>query len=265
MRRAHHLDTVAGKLRFAFKYITVLNEKTPKGEAKGYLQAIVYLAPHTLGGGKNLCAHSTAACRAGCLYTAGRGRTPRVEQARLRRTHLYLNDRDAFFDELIGELVRVQAEADKHGLILAIRLNGTSDVLFEREIIDGRTLFDFFPRAVWFDYTRTPSAHRRVPAAWHLTFSLADDPLSYAIDHLMAGRSVAAVVPLAEKEAAPDWFALGGIEVQVIDGETDDLRFLDPSPSLVLLKPKGRLLKPGNPMVRSGLIHGLIQAGKMSA
>lgn len=265
MSRPHHLDTVAGKLRGAFRYITVLNEKTPKGEARGYLQAIVYLAPHTLGGGKNLCPHSTAACRAGCLYTAGRGRTPRVEQARLRRTALYLNDREAFMDELIGELVQVQAAADKHGMHLAIRLNGTSDILWEREMVDGRTLFDLFPRARWFDYTRTPAVHRRVPEAWHLTFSLADDPISYAIDHLLARRNVAAVVPEHEKACAPEWFALGAATVHVVDGETDDLRFLDPSPALVLLKPKGRLLQGRSPMVHEGLILKLIKAAKEAA
>jgi hypothetical protein len=260
--RAHHLDTVAGRLRNGFNILSPLNEKTPKGEAEGYLTALLYMAPATLAGGKTLCPHSTEACRSGCLYTAGRGRTPRVENARLRRARLYLNDRDTFFDELIGELVRLQDVADREGMKLAIRLNGTSDIGWEREMIDGQTLFDLFPRATFYDYSRWPPQHRRVPSNWRLTFSLADDSPAFAVGHLRAGRNVAAIVPLHEKLRAPAWFALGDTEVQVVDGEEHDLRFLDPSPALVLLKPKGRLLQGPSPMVHEGLILKLMRAGR---
>jgi hypothetical protein len=259
-----HEGTVAGTLRWSFRILSPLNDKTPKGEKAGYLQAIVYLAPHDLAGGKTVCPHSTAACRAGCLYSAGRGSTPRVQKARLRRTRDYLGDREAFLTELADELETMQRVADQRGMKLAIRLNGTSDIGWEREEIAGRTLFELFPKAQFFDYTRWPPQHRRVPANWHLTFSLADDPLDYAVGHLRAGRSVAAVVPEWEKSQAPEWFALGDTTVTVVDGEQHDLRFLDPSPSLVLLKPKGRL-RQGGPMVRSALIWNLIHAAKETA
>lgn len=265
-RPLKHGETVAARLRSrGYQLVTTYNEKTPKGEAEGYLQGIVYLAPHTLGGGKNLCPHSTPACRAGCLYTAGRGQTPRVDNARRHRTAWFNGDRDAFLDTLVGELVDLQAQADKHGLQLAIRLNGTSDVLWEREQLDGVTLFDLFPRARIFDYTRTPAEHRRVPANWHLTFSLADDPIEHAVQHLRAGRSVAAVVPADEIAAAPDWFALGERTIYAVHGDEHDLRFLDPPGALVLLKPKGALTRGDNPMVRRGLIRDLIQLGKKAA
>lgn len=240
-----------------FTLLSPFNEKTPKGEAYGYLQAILYLAPHTLAGGKSLCAHSTEACRAGCLFTAGRGKTPRVENARLRRTRRFLDDRDGFLTDLVAELSEMEAVGWKHGLKLAIRLNGTSDVLWERETLDGVSLFDLFKGATFFDYTRTPPHHRKVPANWSITWSLADDPIASAIEALRAGFNVAAVIPEAEKAAAPDWFEMGDLDVQVVDGEKHDLRFLDPKPSLVLLKPKGRLLR-GGPMVRGNLIRDLI-------
>lgn len=256
-----HGETIAASLRSDrhIKLLSPFNEKTPKGEKHGFLQAILYLAPHTLGGGSTLCPHSTAACRSGCLFTAGRGNTPRVEQARLRRTRLYLGDRKQFMADLVDELEYMQSIANAHGVKLAIRLNGTSDVLWERESYGGQTLFERFPEATFFDYTRTPAVHRKVPPNWHLTFSLADDPISYALEHLRAGRSVAAVVPDRERADAPDWFAAGEHQVQVVDGELHDLRFLDPAPALVLLKPKGKLLR-GGPMVRAALIHNLIHA-----
>src|SRR4051812_46111048 len=101
---AHHLDTVAAKFRGAHRLLSALNEKTPKAEKVGILSAILYLAPATMASPKTVCPYSTAACREGCLFSAGRGRTPRVINARMRRTLMYLNERDQFFDELVGEL-----------------------------------------------------------------------------------------------------------------------------------------------------------------
>lgn len=259
------LSSVAAKLRngSGLELLSPFNEKTPKGEAEGFLTALMYLAPHTLAGGKTVCPHSTAACRAGCLYTAGRGLTPRVQNARLRRTRWFLEDRDGFMDQLVGELVVMERMAKAHGLKLAIRLNGTSDILWEREVLNeaGSTVFDLFPEATFYDYTRTPAAHRKVPANWKLTFSLADDPLSAALEHLRAGRSVAAVAPDAEKEWVGGWIELGDQVVTVIDGDEHDLRFLDPAPALVLLKPKGALRR-GGPMIHENLFQRLRTAAR---
>jgi hypothetical protein len=263
-RVTHHLDSVAATLRSGggLELLSPFNEKTPKGEAEGFLTAMMYLAPHTMAGGKSLCPHSTPACRAGCLFSAGRGTTPRVINARLRRTLWYLERRDSFFDQLVGELFHMQGAADEAGLELAIRLNGTSDILWEREVLEeGRTLFDLFPRATFYDYTRTPAAHRKVPPNWRLTFSLADDPLERAVEHLRAGRSVAAVAPEAEKEWVGGWIEVGEHVVTVVDGDEHDLRFLDPAPALVLLKPKGALRR-GGPMVHENIFQSLRRAAR---
>ena len=259
-RVAHHLDTAAARLR-QLKMLSPFNEKTPKGEALGYLTAILYLAPHTLGGGATLCPHSTEACRAACLYSAGRGRTPRVERARLRRTGLWLNDRDRFFDELVGDLVHVQRVARSEGLVMAIRLNGTSDILWERETLDGKTLFDLFPDAVFYDYTRVPLRHRHVPPNWRLTYSLADAPIRTGLEYLRSGRNIAVVVPEAVQERlAGTWVSISDdATAEFINGDEHDLRFLDPSPAIVLLRPKGRARR-GGAMVRPTIFQDLIQA-----
>jgi hypothetical protein len=268
-RPLHHGDTVAATLRSApqLKLLSPFNEKTPKGEKLGYLTAMLYLAPATEAGGKSVCPHSTEACQTGCLFWAGRGKTPRVQNARLARTRRFHADREGFLLDLVSDLRLMQGVADREGMKLAIRLNGTSDVLWEREAIDfGRgpeTLFELMPRAVYYDYTRTPFQHRKVPENWRLVFSLADSPVALAVEHLRAGRSVAAVVPELAKSFAPNWIAVGDREVTVIDGDEHDLRFLDPVPALVLLKPKGRLLR-GGPMVRSGLLRDILRADKES-
>lgn len=258
-----HGDTVAASLRHGtkgFELLSPFNEKTPKGEALGYLTAIMYLAPHTLAGGATVCPHSTAACREGCLYTAGRGKTPRVEAARIRRTRRFQEAPAAFFAQLCAELERMSAVADSNEMRLAIRLNGTSDILWERLQCSwggiAASLFGHFPRATFYDYTRTPAAHRRVPGNWRLTFSLADDPLERAAEHFAAGRSVAAVAPEVYKAHVGETFRVAGQDVHIVDGDEHDLRFLDPSPALVLLKPKGRLIR-GGPMVRHGILQQL--------
>lgn len=256
----HHLDTVAASLRYKGKLalLSPLNKKSPKGEKLGYLTAMLYLAPASVAGGKSVCPHSTEACRQGCLFTAGRGKTTRVHDARVRRTRLYLEDRALFMSTLMADLGVMQTTADQHEMTLAIRLNGTSDIGWERERFGGLSVFEKFPRAIFYDYTRWPAAHRRVPENWRLTFSLADEPIDFALEHLHAGRSVAAVVPDLERVGAPDWFAFGDQTVHVVDGELHDLRFLDEAPSLVLLKPKVRL-RNGGPMVRRGLIAELMK------
>lgn len=262
-RELKHRDTVAARLRFD-KFLRLLspyNEKTPKGEKHGYLQAILYLSPHTLVSPKTLCPHSTEACRAGCLYTAGRGQTPRVDNARRVRTEDYVENRTEFIRELAAELRHMQRIADDNDMRLAIRLNGTSDIRWELEKLGAFTLFDLLPEARFFDYTRTPIHHRPVPDNWHLTWSLADAPLREAVHHLLNGQSVAAVVPKGDVPQGLTTIALRDRVVPVIDGDEHDLRFLDPPGALVLLKPKG-VLRRGGPMVRPNLIHDLNNLAK---
>lgn len=260
-----HGDSVAAHLRDTnrFQLLSPFNEKTPLGEGAGFLTAIMYLAPHTVAGGRSVCPHSTEACREGCLYTAGRGKTPRVANARIRRTRLFLDQRPVFFRRLITELEDMQRVADEHDLKLAIRLNGTSDILWERFSIYGiddqpnpLNVFHALHRATFYDYTRTPAEHRKVPENWRLTFSLADRPLAEAAAHFAAGRNVAAVAPMVYKAHVGQTISVAGVTVQIVDGDEHDLRFLDPAPALILLKPKGRLVR-GGPMVRHGLLQQL--------
>lgn len=124
-----HGETVAARTRSEpLRLLSPFNDKSPKGEAHGFLTAMLYLAPAEVAGGKTVCPHSTEACRAGCLFTAGRGKTPRVESARIRRTQWYHRDREGFMRALDGDLELLQTIADHAGLRLAIRLNGTSDI-----------------------------------------------------------------------------------------------------------------------------------------
>ena len=72
------------------------NAKTVKGQRKGYMTGILYLAPSDQSGVMNTCPHATKGCRIACLYTAGRGAFDNVKQARINKTKWLAKDRQGF-------------------------------------------------------------------------------------------------------------------------------------------------------------------------
>ncbi len=70
-RPNRHGDSVGTFHRSALKLMTMSTAKNAKSEKRGYLQATLFLQPHTAGGGRTLCPHSTPACREMCLAGAG--------------------------------------------------------------------------------------------------------------------------------------------------------------------------------------------------
>jgi hypothetical protein len=134
---------------------------------------------------------------------------------------------------LRAELTLLEAEALQHGLRPAARLNGTSDLLWERFDPD---LFSDFLEIQFFDYTKINQRmlnflDGQFPANYHLTFSVdacGKHQASYVISR---GGNVAVVFwPYVPK----NWWGF-----PVIDGDRHDARFLDPSGVIVGLKAKG--------------------------
>ena len=111
--------------------LTVNNAKTIKGETLGYKTAILYLAPHTLGG-KNVCQNAIKAdCANTCLFHAGRGRFEQIKNARLEKTRLFWNNRNYFMSEIVLDVLHLINLCEKTNMIPLVRLNGTSDIRFE--------------------------------------------------------------------------------------------------------------------------------------
>jgi hypothetical protein len=121
----------------------------------------------------------------------------------------------------------------------AIRLNVFSDWQWERQF---PWLFETFPEVQFYDYTKH---YRRMfrprPANYHLTFSLHEANRHLAPSVLEAGMNVAVVTP------DPRGSLFGR---PVIDGDTHDLRFLDPAPVVVGLRPKGTLRRATSQFVQ---------------
>jgi hypothetical protein len=230
--------------------LTTGNPKTDKGRKFGYHTAILHLAPHTVSGA-NVCAHATAGCAAACLNTAGRGGIGlnadglnAIQAARIRRTRFMRRDRAGFVDMLAGEIERHVKRSRAAGLTPAVRLNGTSDMPWERfRFGDDENVFAAYPNVQFYDYTKYP-VHLRDTGIenYHLTFSLAESNRRNAIDAIRAGVNVAAVLRVPRNGILPATVSFGGRFRRVIDGDVSDLRFTDAPGTIVGLRAKGRAI-----------------------
>lgn len=217
----------------SYKYLSVGNDaKTVKGQAKGYLTGILYMAPHTIAGGRTMCPFSTAGCRKVCLYTAGHGAFTPVQEARIRKTKAWLADPVAFGTQLHEDIESLIVEAKRRGLIPAVRLNGTTDIEWEKQDIMERFDIQFY------DYTKWPP-HKRLPLPpnYHLTFSYSEAKHSAEWSRGWMRRGVNTAVVF--RGGLPSLF----MSRLVINGDESDLRFTDPKHVIVGLKAKGKARK----------------------
>jgi hypothetical protein len=227
-----------------FKLLSTANPKIQKGTAKGYLSFILHLAPADLSG-HEVCPKRTAGCTSACLNTAGRGgmfkrgeTTNVIQKARIRKTQLFFNDRTTFFNQLTQDITKAIALAKKLGLKPVFRLNGTSDLSWEKYEVPntGLNIFQIFPEVQFYDYTKVLGRKVKHIDNYHLTFSAADGNDSDVAEALMQGMSVATV--------------FDQIPAGVYSADEDDLRFLDPRGIVLGLKAKGRAKKDTSGFVR---------------
>ena len=211
------------------------NYKTIKSEKVGVLTGIIYMSPYNLSG-KNVCPGASAGCAAACLNTAGRGAMNVVQAARLKKTQRFFQDRQQFLWDLVNEISALRRKAKARGLKAAVRLNGTSDLPYERYKIrdTGKNIMQLFPDVQFYDYTKLENriVGQQLPANYHLTFSRAEDN-----DHKLAAvleHTSAAVV--FSGELPETWRGY-----PVIDGDEHDARFTDAGAGVIIgLTAKGK-------------------------
>ena len=201
--------------------LTTDNTKTKHGEDQNIFTGIVYMAPNTIGGRGNVCVDATAGCILGCLYSAGRGKFSNVEQARINRTQYFFDDNKAYMQQLIKEIESHIRKANKKNMVPAIRLNGTSDIPYERVKYDGKTLMEIFPELIMYDYTKSKARALKQP--YDLTFSRSGGNDGDCFEMLNSNVNVAVVFDRYMGESLPKTWR--GYEV--IDGDVSDTRFLD--------------------------------------
>lgn len=203
--------------------------KTVKGLKKGILTGIVYLAPHNISG-HQVCAMASEGCKNACIYSSGHGRYNTVQKARINKTKWVMEDRESFLEQLVKNVESFERKAYKNGLIPAVRLNGTSDLPWEkftvvRNGVTYRNIMRAFPGVRFYDYTKI--LNRKLALSmpnYHLTFSLSEENDAQAMKALEQGYNVAVVMAVGRHDPKPETW--GGYPV--IDGDETDVRFLDP-------------------------------------
>jgi hypothetical protein len=227
-----------------FKLLSTANPKIQKGTDKGYLSFILHLAPADLSG-REVCPKRTAGCTSACLNTAGRGgmfrkgeNTNVIQRARIRKTKYFFENREAFMEDLVTDIMKAVNYARRKGLIPVFRLNGTSDLSWEKypTRYGAKNIFDQFPTLQFYDYTKVLGRKIKHISNYHLTFSAADGNDADVAEALLQGMSVATV--------------FDKIPEGVYSADEDDLRFLDPKGIVLGLKAKGRAKKDTSGFVR---------------
>lgn len=209
--------------------------KTSKGEAFGWLTGILYLAPAKQAQRGEVCPHRSAGCSLACLYTSGRGAMSNVQNARIRKTQMFFDDFKLFKALLLADVAALVAYAKAQGKQACVRLNGTSDIAWER-----LGILEQFPDVRFYDYTKSPIRASQFGKGkmlnnYHLTFSRSETNEAQAVDVLRAGGNVAVVFAGAFPSV---WNGF-----PVVSGDENDLRFLDPKGSVIALKAKGKAKK----------------------
>ena len=216
------------------------NPKVVKGEKKSWSTKILHLSPHTTASKKTLCPFASEGCKAACLNTSGMGaeylvrssdKVHPVHLARAIRTIWLRSDRQSFLQQLHKEIKAHVDQAKRKGMMPCVRLNGTSDIIWET-----LGVIKSFPEVTFYDYTAIPFSKRKdLPDNYHLTFSCKEDNENEALNALKAGHNVAVVFRTRKVDEFPaTWNGY-----PVVNGDENDLRFLDPKNCVIGLTCKG--------------------------
>ena len=227
------------------------NAKTIKGDGSEYLTAILYMTPYKVmvdGKSFNSCAMAKqASCIDACLYTAGRGAFNNVQTARQRKAEWFYKDRDSFMKQLYEDIKKFQTYCHKRNIQPCVRLNGTTDIRWELIKIGAYNIFDWFPEVQFYDYTKIANRKCKDIPNYHLTWSYSNANPEYAklLDKAMEqGMNAAVVFRSKDFGAYAARYSVRWKDYPVIDGDQDDLRFLDPKGGhIVALYAKGKAKK----------------------
>lgn len=241
------------------KLLSTGNPKILKGLSQGYNTYILHLAPADLSG-YNTCPKATDGCKAACLNTAGRGgmfkkgaTTNVIQEARMRKTAFFFEERKYFMEWLVQDIELAIKQSAKKNLIPVFRLNGTSDLSWEKyEVVRNgklyRNIFAAFPDVQFYDYTKVLGRKVSDIKNYHLTFSMAENNYFDCKEAVKQGMNVAVVFGIKKGSPMPEKFF--NYNMTVFNGDDSDLRFLDPKNVIVGLYAKGKAKKDTSGFVK---------------
>lgn len=227
--------------------------KTKKGEKLGILTGVLYLAPGDISGFE-VCPNRSKGCFDACLFTAGRGAMIKVYESRVNKTRWFFRNRKSFMEIIVKDIERLIRKANRESMIAAVRLNGTSDIAWEkvrvvRDGVEYRNVMLAFPDTQFYDYSKIRGRKSAIALPnYHLTFSLAEDNDHDAFLAIDEGYNLAVVFDLKKGEDKPTtWMGY-----PVINGDETDVRFMDPPGGhIVGLYAKGDAKKDDSGFVRN--------------
>jgi len=212
------------------------NPKTNKHKSieglNKYLIKRLNLSPAKISGFET-CASRSIGCTNACLNEAGNPVfMPQKTLGRINRTLLLFKDTARFISMATKEIRNHEIYCKKNNLIPVVRLNTTSDVMFEKKKF---SFMQNFPNVQFYDYTKhfkrmIKFLRGELPSNYHLTFSRNEANDKEAIEVLKRGGNVAIVF----RKELPEYYH----SYKVISGDDHDLRFLDDKNVVVGLKEK---------------------------
>lgn len=201
------------------------------------------LAPASTSG-FNVCSAS-GDCERFCVSFTGKGGIPTVQQARIRKTLLFMNDRQTFFELLENDICQLAEYAHQNSKQLVIRLNTFSDLAFE---LIKPELFKSFDDVLFIDYTKRKDRMLRYirglfPKNYFLAYSHNEKSEDFSIYALQNGVNVSFVV------RRPKQIPLRIEGFQVTDADYSDSWIIDNIGTIGILKAKGKLISSDSPFV----------------
>ena len=160
--------------------------------------------------------------------------TNMIQRARIRKTQYFIEARDYFMMDLYDDIKRAIRYAERQGLKPVFRLNGTSDLSWEKYTINENNIFELFPDVQFYDYTKVLGRKTSKYKNYHLTFSAADGNDADVAKAMEQGMNVAVVFDEIPQEYKGK---------SVFNADDTDLRFMDPKGVVLGLKAKGRAKK----------------------
>ena len=234
--------------------LTQGNAKIVKGEELGYVTKGIHFAPASLSGNE-VCQWRSKGCTASCLNTAGRGRMNSIQASRIAKTKLFFDKQMDFLFKLSKEISSSIKTATKKSMQAVFRLNLTSDIAWESVFFDDenpQTIFDKFPSIQFYDYTKSfkrmaqyLGKHKEFPSNYHLTFSRSEtnDKLCEMVLEMKGNVAV-----VFRNQLPETWKGY-----EVINGDENDLCFLDKQGVVVGLIEKGMAKKDETGFVQEGV------------
>lgn len=177
------------------------------GKAGRYRAIGLAMAPASYSG-RNMCTWSTDGCIDACNgFWSGMNVTISTRLALIGRALLFHNFRELFAEKLFRETHNFRKLCLRSGLIPAVRLNVSTDVVWERVLPDW---FAEFRDVQAYDYTKALPRHRlTLPANYTLCHSFNERTTAADVESIVqSGRNLVVAFDSAYRPQSKLWGAL---------------------------------------------------------